>query len=158
MPLLDKKIPGWLKGAVAGMLLLTVGHFIHQTFFVGWRTYYVLIFTDLPPDRTEWHYQIYLDGIDRRHTISIAPAPGDTFRLASVEPLRLPKRRVTLSLVPLPRNTAHPTYEFEIENNFEGQVDCHIVVRLRSGAPTVDGCVRMSYDASNFSFFVNSVN
>jgi hypothetical protein len=153
-----KKIPGWLKSAVAGMLLLTVAHFIYQTFFVGWRTYHVLIFTDLPIDRTDGHFQVYLDDNYLSHTFSIRPAPGDTFGLFSAEPLRLPNRRATLSLVPRALNTAHPTYRFEIENKFDGQIDCYILVRLRNGVPTTEGCIRTDYDASNFAFFVNLVN
>jgi hypothetical protein len=158
MPLLDKKIPGWLKGAVAGMLLLTVGHFIHQTFFVGWREYQVLVFTDLPFGANEARYDAYLDGKYRKKTFFVQPAPGDTFGLYGAEPLRLPTRNVTLELVPNWPSTARQSYRFEIANSFESQINCDILVRLRSGVPTVEGGIYIDYDASNFAFFVERVN
>ena len=158
MPLIDKKIPGWLKGAVAGMLLLTVGHFIHQTFFVGWRTFHVLIFTDLPFTANETRYDIFVDGQYRKKTFFVRPAPGDNFGLFGAEPLRLPKRSATLSLVPQSTNTSHPTYRFEIENKFESHIDCYFVVRLRKGEPTVEGCIYIDYDGSNFASFVDFLN
>ena len=158
MPLIDKKIPGWLKGAVAGMLLLTVGHFVHQTFFVGWRTYHVPILTDLPFAANETRYDIFVDGQYRKKTFFVRPAPGDTFGLYGAEPLRLPKRSATLSLVPQSTNTANATYRFEVENNFESQIDCYILVRLRQGVPTVEGCIYIDYNGSNFASFVDFVN
>ncbi len=158
MPLVDKKIPGWLKGAVAGMLLLTVAHFIYQTFFVGWRTYHVLIFTDLPFAANEARYDVFLDGKYRKKTFFVQPAPGDAFGLYGVETLRLPKRNVTLELVPHWPSTARQSYRFEIANDFESQVNCDILVRLRSGVPTVEGCIYIDYDASHFADFVKTVN
>ncbi len=158
MPLIDKKIPGWLKGAAAGMLLLTVGDFIHQTYFVGWRTYQVLIFTDTPFSERGTLYSVFLDDIHRPRTFFIDPAPGDSFGLYSVEPLRLPKRTVVLELVPSPRDPARQSHRFEIANKFDKQVNCDILVRLRNGVPTVEGCIQTDYDASHFADFVHTVN
>jgi hypothetical protein len=158
MPLLDKKIPGWLKGAVAGMLLLTIGHFVYQTFFVGWREYQVLMLTDLPFGRAHTLYDVYLDGRYRGDTFFIKPAQGDAFGLYGTKPLRSTKRYVTVELVPSSTGTARSSYRFEIVNDAESQWACEIVVRLRNGEPTIEGCANRDYDASNFAFFVNLVN
>jgi hypothetical protein len=65
---------------------------------------------------------------------------------------------VTLELVPNWPSTARQSYRFEIANSFESQINCDILVRLRSGVPTVEGCIYIDYDASNFAFFVERVN
>ena len=158
MPLIDKSIPGWLKGAVAGMLLLTVGHFIYQTFFVGWREYQVLVFADQPFGTTDIRYDIFLDGNYREKTFFVKPAPDSTFSLFGAEPFRSTERRVSLALVPQSTNTAHPTYRFVVEGDPEGHRYCEIVVYLRNGAPTVEACKFREYDATLFGFFLNVVN
>ena len=140
------------------MLLLTVGHFIYQTFFVGLPTYYVLIFTDLPLGSVGVAYDVYLDGKYRKRTFSVRAAPGDTFGLYSAEPLRLPKRNVTLELVPSWPDTARASYRFEIANGFESQGNCDILIGLYQGVPTVEGCIYIDYDASHFADFVETVN
>jgi hypothetical protein len=158
MPLVDKEIPGWLKGAAAGMLLLTVGHFIYQTIFVGWREYQVLVFTDLPFEANEARYDIFVDGSYREKTFFVKPAPDSALGLFGSEPFRSTERRVTLALVPQATNTAHPTYRFAVEGDPEGHRYCEIVVYLRNGAPTVEACKFRDYDARLFGFFLNIFN